>query len=473
MTDEQSSNSKANCLDASSSIKPQEEEESNAAAAAAAAPSSTTWGGSLWSSISAVVADSRLDTATTTTAKQEENLDADLDDLMQENEESSSTKQILSFREKEDFKTQQQQQQRATLSPTPTPQEEQEQNPEELVATLEHSLEAAEAAVTSAFTSTFAGLMTGPFTGSGSSSSSSGGGGGAETKVEQQQRLGEADTVTSPLLVRSDSDDPVAREVDAVVEQATAVATSLFSTFTEKSGNLLQAYNSKVNQAAEWIDTLELQATNNDPFKQIKESLEHYLQSKKQQQQQDDQENNGEATYEEWIVKWIDMDDHDYDDNNRHPDNDKTTFANLDPQYYAEQSPHRKVWNERNHEDGSIRTYVKAQQQQQQHSLHRHQSHPIEEEQTDVITFDCDDYDDDDDTTSKPLIADPLNAQEDTSNRKELVHTEPLFVEESQKVSATVDESPFSSNVLAEEVKVVDDYQEETLDDLLADLDED
>ena len=80
---------------------------------------------------------------------------------------------------------------------------------------------------------------------------------------------------------------------------------------------------------------------------------------------------------------------------------------------------------------------------------------------------------DDDDTTSKPLIADPLNAQEDTSNRKELVHTEPLFVEESQKVSATVDESPFSSNVLAEEVKVVDDYQEETLDDLLADLDED
>ncbi|KAL3936638.1 MAG: hypothetical protein SGBAC_008083 [Bacillariaceae sp.] len=137
----------------------------------------------------------------------------------------------------------------------------------------------------------------------------------------------------------------------------------------QSSNMLLQLYTSKVNQAAEWIEELENEENDKDPYKHLKQHLKDYIQD------------YPTGTYEGWIQKWVQEQGWgeeeeeqattgttartDGGNNEAKVEPPITIF--IDPSYYKEESIHRTFWNEKNYADGievddenAPRKYVEA-----------------------------------------------------------------------------------------------------------------
>ena len=198
------------------------------------------------------------------------------------------------------------------------------------------------------------------------------------------------------------------------IEQSGEPSTTGSSFFSSLGSTVLSEYNSKVNQAAEWINQLDEEATKNDPLHTLHESLDHYLLQVNTDEKNADaaakDKDTTTATYEAWIRAYI---EHDDDDEAATDNNAGANFVIpvIDNHYYAEESPHRRVWNERCHRDGidihderPPRHYVTARNAD---GTPVKKKRNVEDDDVEVITF-GDEHEDA--CTNTPLLPDPIDS---------------------------------------------------------------
>ena len=116
-------------------------------------------------------------------------------------------------------------------------------------------------------------------------------------------------------------------------DAAAAPSSSIWSSLTggqDPASSLYSLYNSKVNKAAEWINDLQQEETEKDPYKRLKDHLNEYITK------------TPRGNYKEWIELWIGEEGWD----------DGSGSIIVDSSFYAKESVHRTLWNERNYEDG-------------------------------------------------------------------------------------------------------------------------
>jgi hypothetical protein len=120
---------------------------------------------------------------------------------------------------------------------------------------------------------------------------------------------------------------------------AAGTSSSLWSAISavseDPTGSIMNLYSNKVNQASEWIEDLEKEQQDQDPYRNLKNHLDAYVTA------------NPRGAYEEWVRLWISEHGWGGEDDQKEGDDDCINIS-----YYQEESVHRNHWNERNYEDG-------------------------------------------------------------------------------------------------------------------------
>ena len=231
------------------------------------------------------------------------------EEVQEEEDEKAETEQLSAASDKKEEKEDDDEEEKG---------EETVAGPDEYLAEIESTIAAAETAISTGFWSTVAAVS------------------------NTLQNLDDAAATTAAETTKaSDSNAPLSdkelaamtgevfeeeEEQEEATEQKTTAA-SVLETGSEAVSSLINLYNSKVNQAAEWIDELERDNAEQDPYKRLREHLDEYVAA------------NPRGTYEEWIKLWV---------------NEEGWEAVVDNSYYAEESVHRNLWNEKNYKDGIL-----------------------------------------------------------------------------------------------------------------------
>jgi hypothetical protein len=142
----------------------------------------------------------------------------------------------------------------------------------------------------------------------------------------------------APQYQSTAATEATAAATEAAASAASSIWSSLGAAVSETLGSttapdpassLYSLYTSNVNRAAEWIEDLERADAQKDPYKRLKENLNAYVTE------------NPTGSYEDWVELYLSEEGW-----------DKSSTVAVDSSYYAEECPHRILWNERNYQDG-------------------------------------------------------------------------------------------------------------------------